>query len=188
MCAHPESVPPRVCSLRLPSPERVTGLWPAEIPRSSEPEGYPQGRAQTSPDAPRKQWRMASCCVSLGPTVTPTEGPAMPRWPATIARPPPRGVGSWHIYACAKLYRYARATSRNTRETLRGREHAARTWTRPRSLGTSPRQRSHLESLILREKRALTYHARRAILRDGCWCFDPSPCRNPCKCATLSHP
>jgi hypothetical protein len=35
------------CHLHLTSKERVSGLWQAEIPPSSEPEGYPQGRVKT---------------------------------------------------------------------------------------------------------------------------------------------
>ena len=42
------------CHLHLKSKERVTRLWQAEITRSSELEGYPQGRAKTDPDARRK--------------------------------------------------------------------------------------------------------------------------------------
>jgi len=46
-------------------------FWQAEITRSSEPEGYPQGGAKTSPDVPRKQWGMAGGYGSLGPPVSP---------------------------------------------------------------------------------------------------------------------
>ena len=33
-----------------------------------------------------------------------TEGPARQLWPATLARPPPRGVNSWRAYYSAFLH------------------------------------------------------------------------------------
>src|SRR6266446_6457445 len=49
-------------------------------------------------------------------TATPhLEEPAMQLWPATIASPPPRGVGSWHIDAYAKtIPLYSRKEQKHT--------------------------------------------------------------------------
>ncbi len=83
---------------------------------------------------------LAGGCVRLGPPVTHTEGRAMQLWPATIARPPPRGVGSWHSYAYAKTMPLCSHTEQ------------ARTGARPSSLGTGLGQRLHIESLRLRAR------------------------------------
>jgi hypothetical protein len=110
-------------------------------------------------------------------TATPhIEEPAMQLWPATIASPPPRGVGSWHIYAYAKtMPLYSRKEQKHTGGAPRPMARGAHVWARPSSLGTGPVPRSHLErrgAVTLRTREAATCQVRPAIPQDGWWCFD----------------